>query len=140
MTHTGIGHPHINARSLSMAKIIVERIDPDPTLIEVAHRYLTDEKRLHGRLSQASREWKQILCRPWSEVREMLLDESGEGQRLRSSGPFAGVVTKEERFAIIRATPPPWPHVPDEPDQAPGDVMDSIHEGELFRCHNREQR
>ena len=59
LANTGIGHPHIDARSLAMAKIIVERIDADPTLIEVAHRYLENEQRRRGRLSQASREWKE---------------------------------------------------------------------------------
>ena len=125
MTRTGIGHPHIDARSLAMARIIVERIDADPTLIEVAHRYLENEERRHGRLCQASREWKNILARPWSEVRK-ILDESDEGQRLRSSKPFAGIVTEEERLAIIARHPPPWPHVPYDPSQVPEEVMAKI--------------
>ena len=108
MTGTGVGHPHIDARSLEMAKIIVKRIDADPTLIEHAHRYLAGEEERHGTLSQASLEWKQILTRPWSEIRKILLDESDEGQRLRSSKPFAGIVTEEERLAIIEQYPPPW--------------------------------
>ena len=111
MTKTGIGHPHIDARSLAMARIIVERIDDDPTLIEVAHRYLENEERRHGKLCQASKEWKQILTRPWSQVREILLEDSDEGQRLRSSKPFAGIVTEEERLEIIERYPPPWPSI-----------------------------
>ena len=90
MAKTGIGHPHIDTRSLAMARIIVERIDADPKLIEVAHRKLQREEGRRGRLSLASQEWKEILTRPWSEVREILLDDSDEGQRLRSSKPFAG--------------------------------------------------
>ena len=126
MGKTGIGHPHIDARSLGMAKIIVERIDADPTLIEVAHRYLENEQRRRGRLSQASREWKEILTRPWAEVREILLEESGEGQRLRSSKPFAGIVTEGERLEIIRRFPPPWPHIPYEPGDVPDELMAKI--------------
>ena len=126
MAKTGIGHPHIDARSLAMAKIIVKRIDADPTLIEVAHRNLQREERRRGRLSLASREWKEILTRPWSEVREILLDESDEGQRLRSSRPFAGVVTEEERLEIIRRFPPPWPHIAFEPGDIPEELMARI--------------
>ena len=64
MAKTGIGHPHIDARSLAMAKIIVKRIDADPWLIEVAHRNLKNEERRRGRHSQLSKEWRGILERP----------------------------------------------------------------------------
>ena len=69
----GIGHPHIDARSLDMARIVVERIDADPGLFNVALENLERWRRLHGTLSRANEEWKQILERPW---REILLDES----------------------------------------------------------------
>ena len=126
MGKVGLGHRHIDARTLAMAKIIVERIDADPTLIEAAHRYLENERRRHGRLSQASRKWKEILTRPWAKVREMLLEESDEGQRLRSSKPFAGIVTEDERLKIIRRFPPPWPHVPYDPEVVPEELMEQI--------------
>ena len=126
MAKTGIGHPHIDARSLAMTKIIVERIDADPTLIELAHRYLENEERRHGRLCQASKEWRAILARPWSEIRAILLEESDEGQRLRSSKPFAGIVTEEERVAIIERFPPPWPSIPYKPATVPEEVMKRI--------------
>ena len=40
MKNSGLGHPHIDARSLEMARIIVKRIDEDPNLMKVAHQYL----------------------------------------------------------------------------------------------------
>ena len=126
MASTGIGHPHIDARSLEMAKIIVKRIDADPTLIERAHQYLADEERRHGSLCQASLEWKQILTKPWSEIRTILLDESDEGQRLRSSKPFTGIVTEQERLAIIAQYPPPWPFVSYDPSRVPDEIMARI--------------
>ena len=126
MAGTGVGHPHIDARSLAMAKIIVKRIDADPALIERARRYLANEVERRGSLSQASREWEQILTRPWSEIRGILLDESDEGQRLRSSHPFREIVTEQERLAIIREYPPPWPFVPYDPGQIPDEVMERI--------------
>ena len=107
---TGIGHPHIDARSLDMARIVVERIDADPSLLNVANENLERWRQLHGTLSRANQEWEQILERPWRETREILLDESDEGQRLRSSHPFRGIVTEEERLEIMRRHPPPWPH------------------------------
>ena len=126
MATTGIGHPHIDARSLAMAKLIVEKIDANPSLITHAHEYLAEEKTRHGRLCQASREWKEILSRPWSEIRSILLDESDEGQRLRSSKPFAGIITEEERLGVIRQYPPPPPAIPYDPSQIPDEVMARI--------------
>ena len=82
---TGIGHPHIDARSLDMARIVVERIDADPSLFDVALEDLERERQLLGSLSGASEEWEKILKRPWGEVRAILVEESDEGQRLRST-------------------------------------------------------
>ena len=119
----GIGHPHIDARSLDMARIVVERIDADPSLFNVALENLERWRRLHGTLSRANEEWKQILERPWCEI---LLDESDEGEQLRSSHPFVGIVTEEERLEIMKRHPPPCPHVPYDPAKIPPEVMEKI--------------
>lgn len=97
----GEGHPHIDRRSLEMAKLIVEKIDADPGLFQVAHENLQRWRRIRGgTLPRCSEEWKRLLERPWSEIRNILLDESDEGQRLRSSHPFAGLVSEKERRRI----------------------------------------
>ena len=123
---TGTGHPHIDARSLDMARVVVERVDADRSLVRVAHENLDRERQLLGKLSRASEEWEQILKRPWTEVRVILLDESDEGQRFRSSHPSRGIVTEEERLAIIERHPPPWPHEPYDPETVPQEVMEEI--------------
>ena len=122
----GIGHPHIDARSLDMAKIVVERIDADPSLFNIAHQNLERWWRLHGTRSRANKEWVGILKRPWSEIRAMLLEESDEGQRLRSSAPFVGIVTEEERVEIMRRHPPPGAHEQYNPAKIPHEVMKKI--------------
>ena len=123
---TGIGHRHLGARSLYMARIVVERIDAEPSLFNVAHENLERWRRHRGTLSRATREWEQILNCPWSEIRQILLDESGEGQRLRSSQPYRGIVTEEERLEIMRRHPPPWRHEPYDPDKIPQEVIERI--------------
>ena len=109
-----------------MARIVVERIDAGPSLFNVAHENLERWRRLHGTLSRANEEWVQILNRPWSEIRAILLEESDEGQRLRSTHPFRGIVTEEERLVIMRRHPPPWPHEPYDPAKVPPEVMEKI--------------
>ena len=97
----GEGHPQIDRRSLDMAKLVVEKIDADPSLFRVAHENLQRWSRVRGgALPPCREEWKELLRRPWSQIREILLDESDEGQRLRSSHPFAGLVSEKERRRI----------------------------------------
>jgi hypothetical protein len=50
----------------------------------------------------AYREWLEILDRSWSEVREVLLDRSEEGKRLRQTDPFCGVLAPHERWRIYK--------------------------------------
>lgn len=97
----GEGHPHIDRRSLEMARLVVEKIDADPSLFRVAHENLQRWRRIRGgTLPRCSEEWETLLERPWTEIRQILLDESDEGQRLRSSHPFAGLVSEKERRRI----------------------------------------
>ena len=58
-------------------------------------------RRKGGYLPQCHAEWKHLVEQhSWEVLREMLLDESDEGQRLRSSHPFVGIVTEQERAKI----------------------------------------
>lgn len=104
----GIGHPHIDDRILDACRLIVQRIDDDPERFHIALENLEGQRARQGRLSRASEEWLAILDRPWAEIRAILLDGSDEGQRLRSSHPFLGIITQEEHHEIIARHPPPW--------------------------------
>ena len=58
--------------------------------------------------------------------REVLLTESDDGQRLRSSNPSGGLVSEEERLAIIARHPPASPFVPYDPSNGPSEVIQKI--------------
>ncbi|MEW6754483.1 MAG: hypothetical protein AB1505_26405 [Candidatus Latescibacterota bacterium] len=95
-------HQQIDARSLALARAVVARIDADP-------RHEGLEKARHvcrrwaaGRPEACHREWLEILERPWSEVRELLLEDSETGRRRRQSSPFCGILTPAERWGIYR--------------------------------------
>ena len=95
------GHPHIDARVLDGARLTATKIDADPGLLHVAHENLQRWSRVRGgALPRCREEWKALLKRPWSQIRGILLDESDEGQRLRSAHPFAGLVSEKERRRI----------------------------------------
>ena len=58
---------------------MVERIDADPSQVNIAYENLRRWRRLNGTLSRASKEWVQLLKRPWSEIRAILPEDSDEG-------------------------------------------------------------
>ena len=94
-------HQDIDRRSLEMVRRIVAKIDADPE-----HRGLEHAKRVCDRwVAQgivSAREWQALLQQPWEQVRAILLDESDEGQRLRQTDPFCGILTRQERWEIYR--------------------------------------
>lgn len=87
----------------------------------VAAKMLTDEKTVlrlaksnvdrwlgrsdfTGEGSMALLEWESILENSTpDEIRKIISEESHEGQRLRSSSPFTGVLTQKERKEIFDA-------------------------------------
>ena len=84
-----------------MARRIVAKIDADPRRegLERAKRVCA---RWVERGNVPAREWLEILRRPWSEVRQILLDDSEESRRLRQNDPFCGILTPVERWEIYR--------------------------------------
>ena len=95
------GHPEIDARVLEMTRITVARIDENPELLRTGRENIERWTRQNdGYLPQCNTEWLDILeTRTWDEIRKMLLEESDEGQRLRSSHPFH-LITQDERRRI----------------------------------------
>ena len=102
------GHPDIDRRVLALTRITVARIDEEPALVHIGLeniRRWTRQK--SGYLPQCHAEWQRLIEEhPWERLREMLLEESDEGQRLRSSHPFKGIVTETERRRIQADDPP----------------------------------
>jgi hypothetical protein len=94
-------HQAIDRRSLEMVRRIVAKIDADPERHGLEHaRRVCRRWVAMGRRSAG--EWNAILERPWEQIREILLAESDEGQRLRQTDPFCGILTPQERWEIYR--------------------------------------
>ena len=115
-------------RAFEMMRLTVARIDADPSLIQVGMENLT-RWRHHNGGDQARwcEQWERWFERgePWERIRARLLEDSDEGQRLRTSHPFAGVLTDEERESVYdfdvdamkreheQRTARPWPTTPE---------------------------
>lgn len=85
-----------------MARAIVAKIDHDPERAGLAKARALCKRWYRQRPVPAIKEWLEILERPWEQIRQVLLDESETGQRLRQSDPFCGIPTPQERWAIYR--------------------------------------
>lgn len=97
-------HRILDARSLAMHCKIAQKITRKPILLDKAkanlHRWIAKSD---GPLPLYLREWQEILLRPWPDVAELITSMSEDATRLRSSSPFAGVLTTEERDQIYAA-------------------------------------
>jgi hypothetical protein len=94
-------HAWIDRRSLALHEAVAARIEAHPELLDVARRNLARWSS-HGRQG-ALLEWQALLERvSIGELVALLRSESETAARLRQSSPFAGVLTPEERRAILR--------------------------------------
>ena len=97
-------HRILDARSLAMHCVIAQKISDDPTLLNKAkanlQRWLANSEAPEPTYL---REWQEILTRPWPEIAELITSMSEHATRLRSSSPFAGVLTPDERERIYAA-------------------------------------
>lgn len=99
-------HQEIDRRSLEMVQRIVEKIDADPEQHGLAHAKSVCERWMTQGIVSA-REWQTILEKPWATVRAILLDQGDEGQRLRQTDPFCGILSPTERWKIYREAQKP---------------------------------
>lgn len=95
-------HQQIDARTLAMAKAITEKIDRDPARTGLVKARAICRQWFETEPRPAVAEWLRILEKPWEEIRSILLDPSEQGQRLRQSDPFCGILTPRERWATYR--------------------------------------
>jgi hypothetical protein len=92
--------------SLSLHRLVAEKLLQDPEKVlkiarENLSRWLASEGFAAGPERRALLEWVDILDNSSpKEIFKILTEESDEGQRLRSSTPFAGVLSREEREMI----------------------------------------
>ena len=97
-------HRILDARSLAMHCLIARKIARDPDLLNKARLNL--ERWIEKSGSPTAPyllEWKEILDRPWPQIASLITSMTDEATRLRSSSPFAGVLTEKERDRIYAA-------------------------------------
>jgi hypothetical protein len=94
-------HEWIDRRSLALHEAVAAKLAERPELLDVARGNL--ERWLRDRRVPALLEWRDLLeHEPLASILDLLRSPSETATRLRQSSPFAGILTLEERGAILR--------------------------------------
>jgi hypothetical protein len=101
-------HAFLDEFALAYHRAVADRMRAEPeAVLERARQNLNRwmEGDAFGAGEQASlEEWRRIIGEADVErLIEIMTDTSDEGQRLRSSSPFAGALPPEERLEILAA-------------------------------------
>jgi hypothetical protein len=96
-------HQWLDMVNLEMCRAIATKIRLDPKLMRIPRKNLDRWRKKNRGLARAQQEWEIILKRyPTERVLEILTQENDEGQRLRQSDPFVGILTESERMAFFK--------------------------------------
>lgn len=96
-------HRLIDERSLAFDRLIAAKLRANPALLEKARsnvaRWLESST---PAAPAAFREWQHILDGPFDSILAQLESTDQRATRLRQSSPFAGLLTEDERWEILR--------------------------------------
>ena len=96
-------HRRIDERSLAFGRAVAARLAKDPSLVDRARANLarwipTASPGVTADLAA----WSAALDGPVERVIELLTSDDERATRLRQSNPFAGVLSPQERTAILK--------------------------------------
>jgi hypothetical protein len=98
-------HEFLDQLALAYHRAIAVRLLTRPNeVLRIAEENLQRWQQVHAGTGtlQAVEEWKTLLAtNSLPELAAILTEDSEEGQRLRQSTPFPGVLSKEEREEIF---------------------------------------
>jgi hypothetical protein len=81
--------------------LVARKIENNPELLEIAISNIDRWKEQNNFPQPYLDEWKKHISLGLNHLIAFLISESDEAQRLRSSSPFVGIVTTEERDEIF---------------------------------------
>ena len=97
---TASGHQRLDSRSLALHRAIADKLRANPALLGIARDNL-DRWSAQGGRSQPYRDaWRKLLDLPFHELLAVMVEESEQMTAMRQAGPFAGVLSPRERWAI----------------------------------------
>jgi hypothetical protein len=97
----GRSHRVAELQALAYHRLVAERLDEQ--VVDDARRRLR-RWRDQGRIDERwANEWSRILAMPVSRMARTISADTPRARELRQTSPFAGVLTSQERQALLRA-------------------------------------
>ena len=91
------------ARSLALHRLVAEKVRRDPALFERAKATLARWRRIGDASTRRyDEEWDRIMALGLEATLAVMLDESEHAADMRKNSPFAGILTYEERQALLQ--------------------------------------
>jgi len=94
-------HRLAEERSLAYHRMVAERIERDPGIVERARERVRSWL-LEGRSPYYARAWDEVLSGAPDRLRAALVSDTAEARALRQATPFAGVLDPRERWRLWR--------------------------------------
>jgi hypothetical protein len=93
-------HEWIDQRSLALHEAVAKKLVEHPELLDIARQNL--RRWLAQNPEPALLEWQRLLeTLDFDDLLDLLRSPGERARRLRQSSPFAGVLTPQERQAIL---------------------------------------
>ena len=89
-------------RSLELHKLIAAKLKENPRLVNTALENIERWKMKNNFPQPYLDDWLNIINHGLEPLLDFLASETEEAARLRSSSPFTGILTQEERNDIFR--------------------------------------
>lgn len=88
-------------RSLEIHRLVAQKVERNPFLLQKAIDNIKRWKNQNANPQPYLDDWMNHIDQGVEHLLSFLRSESDEGQRLRSSSPFVGIITQEERKEIF---------------------------------------
>lgn len=88
-------------RSLEIHNLIAEKLEDNPSLVNVAINNINRWKKQNSFPQPYLDEWLNIINSGQDVLLSFLRSTTEDAQRLRSSSPFPGIISEEERNKIF---------------------------------------
>lgn len=95
--------PQPELRSLMLHQRVAEKLRAKPALLGIAVANLDRWREANGGESLERQEWRRLLASRLEDILAVLVDSGERGVRLRKATPFPGVLSDDERRAIMKA-------------------------------------
>lgn len=95
-------HQDIDRRALFLAEAIVREVESNSIDDSMSQARDLCLKWLATHPCFDLNHWNEILAEGWELSRKVLLDPSEEGDRLRQSNPFCGVLSPKMRWKLLK--------------------------------------